>query len=112
MTIKEEFDKKRKLEDSKYCQCCGLKISIIRKALNKRPFNNTSRTWKGHTQFENNAGHIYEGIIVEFCRECGEKLNKKDFKSVSEGRPYGDTTAYENVLVNYTCHSCGHIEEF
>lgn len=44
-----------------------------------------------------------------YCWRCGKE--QKNLQTVKEGRPYGSTTAYETVVVGYSCDECGHTED-
>jgi hypothetical protein len=44
-----------------------------------------------------------------YCWRCGKK--QKKLLTAQEGRPYGSTTAFETVVVGYTCDECGHTED-
>lgn len=89
-----------------YCECCGVKNSIILAELQKIE-RTTPREWNGHKKYDKQEG-FYSGLIVEYCAECGEKLADDDFITHEENRgEFGGRLVSETVFDGYTCSSCG-----
>ena len=47
-----------------------------------------------------------------YCWRCGKEQTLDDeLHTTKEARPYGSTTAFETVVVGYSCDECGHQED-
>ena len=99
----------------KYCECCGVSLDKLRKEIKE----NGIPTIKGgkqlrygkHTLYQN--GEIYSNdCYIDYCSECGSKLNYEDYELIYESHPWGSTTATEELLGGYRCNNCGNKVEF
>ena len=46
-----------------------------------------------------------------YCWRCGKEQTSEELHTTKEGRAYGSTTAFETIVVGYTCDECGHTED-
>jgi hypothetical protein len=44
---------------------------------------------------------------MDYCCDCGAKLEYEDYKLIYESHPWGSTTATETLIGGYRCHACG-----
>lgn len=103
----------------KYCQCCGRKnIKIwnflMKQPISKSPNNSTPfRIWNGHKVYGEHD-YFYEcGIHLEYCTDCGAKLDDEDIKTATESRgEFWGAPCSETIVVGVHCHTCGFDETF
>jgi hypothetical protein len=47
------------------------------------------------------------GYSLEYCSECGEKLDDEDIRTVRERHEFWGAPCSEEIIVGYHCHECG-----
>ena len=104
------FNAKRHTE---YCTCCGLKSkSIWRKLKEQKPDKYGKYTWEGHTLYKD-ADSFYEYGAIEYCGQCGEKLDEEFDVHTEQNRVTNDPYPMsETIVTGYDCKNCGFSEEY
>jgi len=104
----------RKDYADKYCECCGKKNIDIWNQLQQQPIDDKgNRVWEGHKQYAN-TDYFYSGSThLEYCTDCGEKLDDEDIRTASESRgEFWGAPCSETIVVGFECSSCGYKETF
>jgi hypothetical protein len=115
MAYKKEIDKE---EAKRFCLCCGRRNDHIWLFLTKTkpkelPKSNTKsvKTWKGHSLYED-SNNFYDGGGLEYCSECGEKLDDEDIITSTESRgEFWGAPCSETIITAFKCSHCGYRED-
>jgi len=97
-----------------FCECCGQSIAELRKEIKEYgvPVVAGSKQLKCGNHYLKENGDVYTtNIYMDYCSDCGAKLEYEDYKLIYESHPWGSTTATEILTVGYRCHACGHESE-
>lgn len=97
-----------------FCECCGKSIAELRKEIEEYgvPVREGSKQLKyGKHYLRENGDVDTTSIYMDYCCECGAKLQYEDYKLIYESHPWGSTTATETLIDGYKCHACGHESE-
>lgn len=104
---------------TKYCVCCGRKSETIWKFLQKQKpkvmrgsIGVSKKEWKGHSVYKNKES-FYDTNKLEYCGNCGEKLDYEDIHTTRESRGecFG-TPCSETIVVGYKCSKCDYEEKY
>ena len=97
-----------------YCECCGQSIAELRKKIEENgvPVVAGSKQLKCGEHYLRKNGVVYTtSIYIDYCSDCGAKLEYEDYKLIHESHPWGSTTATETLIDGYRCHACGYETE-
>lgn len=97
-----------------FCECCGQSIAELREEIKEYgvPVVAGSKQLKCGNHYLKENGDVYTtSIYMDYCSDCGAKLEYEDYKLFYESHPWGSTTATEILIVGYRCHACGHESE-
>ena len=97
-----------------FCECCGKSIAELRKEIEENGVlvREGNKQLKCGKHFLTESGEVYSySIYMDYCSDCGAKLEYEDYKLIYESHPWGSTTATEILIVGYRCHACGHESE-
>ena len=97
-----------------YCECCGKSIAELRKEIEENGVlvKEGSKQLKCGKHFLTESDEVYSySIYMDYCSDCGAKLQYEDYKLIHESHPWGSTTATETLIVGYKCHACGYETE-
>lgn len=98
-----------------FCECCGQSIAELRKEIEENgvPVVAGSKQLKCGNHYLKENGDVYTtSIYMDYCSDCGAKLEYEDYKLIYESHPWGSTTATEELLGGYRCNNCGNKVEF
>ncbi len=97
-----------------FCECCGVSLDELRKEIEKIgvPRFEGSKQLKCGKHYLTERGEVVStSSYMDYCSDCGAKLQYEDYKLFYESHPWGSTTATETVIVGYKCHVCGYETE-
>ena len=97
-----------------YCECCGRPMQEIKNELAQVAYDANGRRQVGkHYQIQCTHA-IYDDNYLRNCKACGKELDtEKDIQVEHEFMGYcGSARATQAIITGYTCHHCGHHEEF
>jgi len=104
-----------------FCECCGQSIAELRKEIEENGVSvvSGSKQLKCGKHFLTcgkhyltESGEVYSySIYMDYCSDCGAKLEYEDYKLIHESHPWGSTTVTETLIDGYRCHACGYETE-
>ena len=97
-----------------FCECCGQSIAELRKEIEENGIlvREGSKQLKYGKHFLTGSGEVHSyNIYLDYCSDCGAKLEYEDCKLIHESHPWGSTTATETLIDGYKCHACGYETE-
>ena len=97
-----------------FCECCGQSIAELRKEIKENGIlvREGSKHLKYGKHFLTGSGEVHSyNIYLDYCSDCGAKLEYEDCKLIHESHPWGSTTATETLIDGYKCHACGYESE-
>jgi len=93
-----------------FCECCGQSLEELRKEIEENGVlvREGSKQLKCGNHYLRENGDVYTtSIYMDYCSDCGSKLEYEDYKLIYESQPWGSTTATETLIGGYRCHACG-----
>ena len=93
-----------------FCECCGKSIEELRKEIEENGVlvREGSKQLKCGKHYLTERGDVEStSIYMDYCCDCGSKLEYEDYKLIYESHPWGSTTATETLIGGYRCHACG-----
>ena len=93
-----------------FCECCGKSIEELRKEIEENgvPVVAGSKQLKYGKHYIFKNGELFTSDYhLDYCSDCGSKLEYEDYKLIYESQPWGSTTATETLIGGYRCHACG-----
>jgi len=97
-----------------FCECCGKSIEELRKEIEENgvPVVAGSKQLKCSKHYLTERGDVEStSSYMDYCCDCGSKLEYEDYKLIYESQPWGSTTATETLIGGYRCHVCGFTTE-
>ena len=97
-----------------FCECCGQSIAELRKEIEENgiPVVEGGKQLKCGKHFLTERGDVdTTSSYMDYCSDCGTKLEYEDYKLIYESHPWGSTTATETLIDGYKCHACGYETE-
>ena len=81
-----------------YCECCGQSIAELRKEIKENGVlvREGSKQLKYGKHYLTERGEVVStSSYMDYCSDCGAKLEYEDYKLVYESHPWGSTTAQD-----------------